>query len=168
MRLAGEDELHRALRIGQEAQQPFRIVQQQVGPLVGGEAARKAQRQRIAGRTGASRLPTSSGDAPDAANCRANRSRAYSTSALRLALRNCHRAGVGDAANVLLQRFRRPQPASFAAGLRPQIVGRSRIPGRHVHAVGDMSDRHFVLRPPRKERLKDAAGSPRRAGGSRH
>ena len=47
MGLAGDDELHRALRIGQQAQQSLRVVQQQVRSLVGGEAARKAQRQRV-------------------------------------------------------------------------------------------------------------------------
>ena len=47
MRLAGDDELHRALRIGQEAQQRAGIVQQQVRSLVGREAARKTQRQRV-------------------------------------------------------------------------------------------------------------------------
>ena len=47
MRLAGDDELHRALRIGEQAQQSLRIVQQQIGSLVGGEAARKTQRQGV-------------------------------------------------------------------------------------------------------------------------
>ena len=47
MRLAGDDELHRTLGIGQQAKQPRRVVEQQVGPLVGGEAARKAQRQGV-------------------------------------------------------------------------------------------------------------------------
>ena len=47
MGLAGDDELHRALRIRQQAQQPLRVVQQQVRPLVGRKAARKAQRQGI-------------------------------------------------------------------------------------------------------------------------
>ena len=47
MRLAGEHELNRMLRIGENPRQPFRIVQQQVGPFVGGEPARKAERQRV-------------------------------------------------------------------------------------------------------------------------
>ena len=47
MRLAGDDELHRALRIGQQTKQPLRVVQQQVRSLVGREAARKAQRQCV-------------------------------------------------------------------------------------------------------------------------
>ena len=47
MGLAGDDELHRALRIGQQTQQSLRIVQQQVRPLVGRKAPRKAQCQRV-------------------------------------------------------------------------------------------------------------------------
>ena len=47
MGLAGEDKLHRALRIGQQAKQPLRVVQQQVRPFVGRESARKAQCQRV-------------------------------------------------------------------------------------------------------------------------
>ena len=47
MGLAGKDELHRALRIGQQAQQSLRVVQQQVRPFVGREAPRKAQRQCV-------------------------------------------------------------------------------------------------------------------------
>ena len=47
MGLAGDDELHRALRIGQQAKQSLGIMQQQVRPLVGGEAPGKAERQGI-------------------------------------------------------------------------------------------------------------------------
>jgi hypothetical protein len=47
MGLTSDDELHRALRISQKAQQTRRIVQQQVRSLVGREAARKAQCQRV-------------------------------------------------------------------------------------------------------------------------
>ena len=47
MGLAGKDELHRALGIGQQAKQSLRVVQQQVRPLVGREAARKAERQCV-------------------------------------------------------------------------------------------------------------------------
>ena len=47
MRLAGHDELHRALRIGQQAQQPLRVVQQQVRSFVGCKPACKAQCQIV-------------------------------------------------------------------------------------------------------------------------
>ena len=47
MGLASDDELHRALRISQQAQQTRRIVQKQVRPFVGREAPRKAQCQGV-------------------------------------------------------------------------------------------------------------------------
>jgi hypothetical protein len=47
MGFAGKDELHRALRVGQQPQQPVRVPQQQVGPLVRREAACKTQRQGV-------------------------------------------------------------------------------------------------------------------------
>ena len=46
MRLARHDQLHWALRVRQQAQQPLGIVQQQVRSLVRCEAARETQRQR--------------------------------------------------------------------------------------------------------------------------
>ena len=63
--------------------------------------------------------------------------------------------GVGDAPNVLLQVFRRPQPTLLSTGSGPKIVGRSRVPGWHMDSVGHVSDGHFVLGPVRKERLKE-------------
>ena len=144
MGLAGDDELHRALRIGQKTQQALRIVQQQVRSLVGREAARKTQCQRVGieqmlrpvnrlgRRAGGGQLPGQSFASVF------NKRRAGGSAKL-------PEPGVGDAANVLLQGFRRPQPAVLAAGLRPKIVGRGRVPGRHVDAVGHVSDRHFVL-----------------------
>ena len=47
MRLAGDDELHGALRIGKHAQQSLPVVQQQVRPFIGCKAAREAQGQCI-------------------------------------------------------------------------------------------------------------------------
>ena len=154
MRLAGDDELHRALRIGQQAQQPLRIVQQQVRPLVGREAARKTQRQRVGIEQMLRRCPPPRATRP-------RRPVAGTTARGRSRPAPCGGGAqlpelrVGDAANVLLQSFRRPQPAVLAAGLRPKLVGRRRVPGGHVDAVGDVADRHFVLRPARKERRKD-------------
>ena len=47
MRLAGEDDLHRAAAGVQDAHQPLRVVEDQLGPLVAGEAPREADRQRV-------------------------------------------------------------------------------------------------------------------------
>jgi hypothetical protein len=54
VRLAGEDEQHRALRVGNDLAQPVEVVEQQRGALVGGEAAGEADGQhRRIGRVGA-------------------------------------------------------------------------------------------------------------------
>ena len=47
MRLAGKNELHRTLGIVHHGSQLFDVGQNQIGPLVGGEAARKSDGQRI-------------------------------------------------------------------------------------------------------------------------
>ena len=62
---------------------------------------------------------------------------------------------VGNTANVLLQVLRRPQPAVLSTCLHPEIIGRLRVPARHVDSIGHVSDRYFVLWPVRKERLED-------------
>ncbi len=49
-----------------------------------------------------------------------------------------------------------PSQRSFPQAFGPKIVGRGRVPGRHVDSVGHVSDRDFVLRPARKQRLKEA------------
>ena len=154
MCLAGDDELHRALRISQKAQQTRRVVQQQIRSLVGCEAPRKAQGQCIGikqmfrhvnlfgRRARGSQLPGQS---------------LASVFNKRLAGGEAKlpEFGIAEAANVLLQGFRRPQPAAFPTAFRPKIIGRGRVPGRHVHSVSDMSDRHFVGWPVGKKRLKE-------------
>src|ERR1700736_4574178 len=64
-------------------------------------------------------------------------------------------AGVGDAANVLFQGSRGPWPAVLSTGLRPKIVGCSRIPARFVNSIGHVSDGHFVRWPVGKKRRKE-------------
>ena len=115
MGLARDDELHRALRIGQQAQQPLRIVQQQIRSLVGREAARKTQCQgigieemlrpvhRLGRRAGGGQLPGQS---------------LAGVFDERLAGGGAKlpEPGVGDAANVLLQGV----PSSPASAPLPQ------------------------------------------------
>ena len=47
MSFSGENQLHWALRIGKETNQPLRIVQEKIGTLIGGKAPRKSHRQHI-------------------------------------------------------------------------------------------------------------------------
>ena len=154
MGLAGDDELHRALRIGQQAKQSLRVVQQQVRSLVGREAARKAQRQRV-GIKEMLRLVNRLGRRAGGGQLPGQSFAGVFNKRLAGGGAKLPEPGVGDAANVLLQGFRRPQPAVLSTGFRPKIVGRGRVPGRHVDSVGHVSDGHFVLRPVRKERLKE-------------
>ena len=129
-------------------------MQQQVRSFVGCKTACKTQRQRIAvkqmlrainrlgRRAGYSQLPGQSFASVFNKRLAGGGAKLPET-------------GVGNAANVLLQGLRRPQPAVLSTGFRPKIVGCRRVPGRHVDSVGHMSDRDFVLRPVRKERQKD-------------
>src|ERR1700678_3354441 len=64
--------------------------------------------------------------------------------------------GVGDPANVLLQGLRRSPPPIFSTGFCPKVIGRTRVPGRHVNTVSHVSDGNFVLWPSLKKRLKEA------------
>ena len=47
MRLACNYQLHGAPRIGEQANEPLRIVQQQIGTLIGGKATGKSCRKRV-------------------------------------------------------------------------------------------------------------------------
>jgi hypothetical protein len=48
MRLAGENDLHRAARRIEESARAVRVMEDQRGPLISGEAAGEANRQRVA------------------------------------------------------------------------------------------------------------------------
>ena len=47
MRLAGDDDLHRHVLVQQDALQPLHVAEQQRGALVGGEAARETDGERV-------------------------------------------------------------------------------------------------------------------------
>ena len=155
MRLPGDDELYRTLRIGQQGEQPLGVVKQQVRPLVGREAARKSQRQHA----GIKEMPggfdlfgrgARGGQQPGQPFADALHKGPAGFGA------KMPDPGVGHPANVLFQGFRRAQPAVLATGFRPEIVGGRRVPRGHVDSVGDVSDRDFVFRPARKQRLEQA------------
>ena len=121
MGLAGNDELHGPLLIVQQSQQALRIVQQQVRSLVGGEAPGKTERQciaveqslhidRIGRRAIGGQLPGQSFASV------VNEGLAGLGSEL-------PQAGVGHAANVVVERLRAAHPALLAAGFGPDIVG---------------------------------------------
>ena len=124
MGLAGDNKLHRTLRIGQQTQQPLRVVQQQVRPLIGGETPGETQVSRHWDRTDAGRGPPASAAAPATVNSRARRSRANSTSACAAGGAHLPELGVGDAADVLSP----ASPSSPASGLFRRPPSRARRP----------------------------------------
>ncbi len=52
---------------------------------------------------------------------------------------------VGTGLDRLGERLQRSAPALLTAGARPEAVGPGRIPGRHVHPVGNRAYRNFLL-----------------------
>ena len=153
VRLAGEDELGGVLRMAQQPDQTRGIVEQKVRAFVGREAAREAEGQHAGTQSGLG--------AGDGGRCGAGDGHLAADavtgvvdqgSAARVAQRP--KRFVGHPAEVGLERGREAQPAAFAAGVGPELIGGGGIPGGHVHAVGHVSDGHFVLRPPREQGRK--------------
>ncbi len=150
MRLAGNDELHGTLSIRQQAQQPLRVLQQQVRPLVGCKAACESDRQRIRvehvfrafdlGRGSA----VSHQIARQALACVFDQPFACGGAELP----QDRVAGVADA---LVGRIGVRLPAVAAAELRPQLICIRPVPGRRMNPVGDVTDGYLVLRPAGKQ-----------------
>src|SRR5208282_4976103 len=135
-------------------QQSLRVVQQQVRSFVGCKTACKTQRQRLAVKqmlrtVNRLRRRAAYGQLPGQSFASVFNQRLAGSGA------KSPQTGVRNAANVLLQGLRCPQPPVLSTGFRPKIVGCRRVPGRHMDSVSYMSDRDFVLRPVRKERQKD-------------
>jgi hypothetical protein len=75
MRFAGDDELHRALAVCQDTEQPLGVMQQETRAFIRGEAAREAQ-VSVLGSNSRCVCSTSAIGVPAMASCRANCSRA--------------------------------------------------------------------------------------------
>ena len=151
VRLARENELRRALGILENPEEPLGIVQQEVGPFVSRKAARKPEGKHpgiqpgLGPRNGLGSC-SAHGHVPADAFAGIFH-QGFSTDGTQrpeLFVRNLPK--------VRCQSGRRSEPTILATSLRPKIVCRRRIPGRHVHTVGHVTDRHFTLRPPGEER----------------
>ncbi len=177
MGLAGEDDLHRPLRVGQEPAEPVGVAE---------AAGWRACRWRSAGR---SRWSGPRGPAPPrpaparpagrraARSCSRSRRRAKATSRSRRRswVRHSSASGICSTRSQTdwsagCETQPRPEVAVEQAG---HVVGE---PAAHVHAVGDGGDRHLVHRhvrpepaphPPRHPPVQraHAVGGRRRAGG---
>ena len=150
MRLARKYQLHRPLRTGEQTNQPLRIVQQEVGTLVGSKAPREANRQHLLLEDlGSLQFGISlGGELPRGSLVHARQHRLARLAAHLPQLR------VGQLADVLRNGMI-AAPTLRAADLRPQGIGRRRVPRRHMNAVGDRADGHLRVRPARKQRPED-------------
>ncbi len=159
VRLAGQDQLHRAQRIREQAAQPLGIVEQQVGALVGGEAAGKAEGQNVRVEH---LLGGGNGDRPMAAHRELPAQPAARVGNQSLAAAATHRPQlvIGQRRDLIVEGGCGAAPALLAAGRRPQPVGIARVPARDVDAIGDMADRHLALWPAAKQRLEDVPADP--------
>jgi len=167
MRLTGDDELHWALRIGQQAKQALWVVQEQVWSLVGREAASKAQRQGIGDRKDASRLRRPRTAAPAAAKSRDNRSRAYSTRDLLAAVRNCQ--SLASETGECLAPESQSSPASDpSTGFGPKIVSRGRVQVGVWTPLVTCPIGTSSSGPAREQRQKKVPAYLSRAGGLHH
>ena len=73
MRLAREDDLHRAVGVVEQPRQPLGIAEEQRRALVGGEAAGEADGQRVGVEQRMRRARSQSAPRPDASRWRASR-----------------------------------------------------------------------------------------------
>ena len=156
MRLAREDELRGTQWMMENAEQPVRIVQQKIGPLVGRKASRETK-----GQCAWIELGLSPCDLPRFLSERGHLS-AYTFTRIvhqGFSARGTHRPQllVGNTAKILRDGGRRPKPPTLAADLGPKSVGRRRIPCRHVNPIGHVTDRNFLFRPAGEERGEDVS-----------
>ena len=151
MSLAREDQLHWTLGVGQKAYEPRRILEQQVRPLISRKAARKSEGQ-CAGPEGVLCSLDLVGGRPRTCKLQGETLANVGHEGRPGSGTKLPEPRVADAGNPLLEAARAVQPTIFTTGLRPQVVGRCRIPSWHVDSIGDVPDRHFILRPMRKQR----------------
>ena len=153
MGLAGVDDLHRPLGVVDQPVEAVEILEQQVGPLVGGEAAGEAEgervgNERLALRPGETQPLPAVGQAAAGEGEQPRLEHLVDLPELGVAHAVDARpeVGVGDAV----------EPAG-AQVLEQQRVHVRRHPGAHVDAVGDVADRHLLLGPARVEPLPHLA-----------
>src|SRR5436190_3535200 len=122
MRLAGEENLHRSIRGGDDAAQALEVAEEEVGPLVRGEAAGEAERERVRVEEGL--------DAPEVVG-RAAMARELAAHTL---------ADVGDEPR-LLRAVRLPD---LIVGDREDVVGEARIEEPLVEIRADVAPQQLA------------------------
>lgn len=147
MRLAGDHELQRSGPV-EQWERSFWLSQQQVEPLVGGDAAREPDRQGLGREPEGCRfgvLPRH-GAAGQTIIDAALLDPAHHLAPQRLA--DCPQLGVGNRIDGIPRgSFGRPVwPLRTEVAIEELAHGR-RHPAGHVHAVGHVPDRHLLQRP---------------------
>ena len=152
VRLAGKNDLHRTGAVRHEGTQPFDVIENQIGALVGRKPSCKSNREcmRIEQRTRADQL------------CRIER--AFGEGAARFFAHATHECVfetlVGEPERFVVHR-QHLLPHAWIIGVSPpgtemlveQAHHRAGHPRREVHAVGDVPNGHFFGRTIGPERL---------------
>ena len=144
VRLAGDDELDRPLRVQQQAAQPLGVAQHQGEPLVRRHPAGEPDGEDVRVERRPSTQPSSAGLAPRLSHDDRTRCRASSTRLARICAADRPDLVVRDPVDAA------PSPRAVAScpsgrcTSPPSSSDPAVDPGRGVHAVGDRGDRHLV------------------------
>jgi len=168
MGLAGKDELHRVLRVGQQTKQPLRVVQQTGWAFCRSRKRRAKPSVNALGSNRCSASQIASGGAPEAVSCLDNRPRAYPTRDLVLAVRNCQSLA-SERRRMSRSRYSvDPSQRSLPQVLGPEVVGCGRVPAWHVNPLvtcptGTSSAGQRGNRGSKRRRLTSRATGSRRS-----
>ncbi len=151
MGLTGKHELYRPALVSHDLQQTVIVMQKQISPFIGGEAAGKANRQgiRVQKDAAGNRLNGMAlGGLPLAARPVDRKENQLSfevtADAPELIIRNIFNLGP----HIGIVNVIRPVRAHIAREQQPHLTGQ---PGFGVNAIGDRPDRHLIRLPIRPE-----------------
>ncbi len=154
--LASDDDLHWPFRVAQNPAEPFLVVQQQVRPLVSGESPGKPQGDSIWVEYALRLLDGRRRRIPLAKLPLQPQAHVLDEAFPGLGA-IVPQALVGDPCDSLgrCSHVAQPWPV-HAVGLAPEHVGRLRMPGGNVYAVGHGTDGDFSFGPAGEQHLKKA------------
>ena len=156
--LAGEDELHRSLRVVDQLEQLVELAEEQVGSLVGGEAAGEADRQRA----GVEHVAGGFDGGSSSWRRRQSRTHAAADEVQQPALQRVVRLPQLAGVDVVERSARSSGSLTVCLPVGAQVavvelVHRIGEPAGDVDAVGDVADGDFFFDAPRPEVRPHAA-----------
>ena len=158
MGLAGEDELHGALRIVDQFGQDIELAEEQIGALVGGEAAGETDRQRVGVEDVAGGFDDFIGFVAAASLAADAAADEVEQAVLEIAVRFPQFARVDVVERLPNLGVAHPLLPIAAEHAVVEQVHRVGEPGGNVNAVGDVADGDFFFDAPRPEVGPHAAG----------